>query len=141
MAEPSASRGVTSTGATTSSATPERAARSVRASIDGEYVAADGGFGYANLHILNGSHYSAYFSDALLLAAWTEGGLSDVASKPRWLRQNTGMAVRRIAIKSAEDGFTVHVPDDADAETPRRVSAGTRDLPDRRRRPGAREAA
>lgn len=81
----------------------------------GKYVAADGGFGYANLHILNGSHYSAYFSDALLLAAWTEGGLADVASKPRWLRQNTGMAVRRIAIKSAEDGFTVHVPEDADA--------------------------
>jgi hypothetical protein len=82
----------------------------------GKYDAADGGFGYANLHILNGSHYSAYFSDALLLAAWTEDGLADVASKPRWLHHNTGMAVRRIAIKTAEDGFTVHVPHDADAE-------------------------
>lgn len=82
----------------------------------GEYDPADGGFGYARLHILHGSHYSAYFSDALLLAAWTEGGLDDVASKPQWYRENAGMAVRRAAIRCVEDGFTVEVPDDADAE-------------------------
>lgn len=82
----------------------------------GEYDPAHGGFGYARLHILHGSHYSAYFSDALLLAAWTEGGLADVASKPQWYRENTGMAVRRAAIRCVEDGFTVEVPDDADAE-------------------------
>lgn len=82
----------------------------------GEYNAAKGGFGYAKLHILHGSHYNAYFSDALLLAAWTDGGLADVASKPRWYRENTGMAVRQAAIRCAEDGFTVHVPDDADGE-------------------------
>ncbi|NYG55276.1 GmrSD restriction endonuclease domain-containing protein [Nocardioides perillae] len=82
----------------------------------GEYDAADGGFGYAGLHILHGSHYSAYFSDALLLAAWTDGGLSDVASKPQWYRVNTGMAVRQATVKCAEDGFSVQVPDDADAE-------------------------
>lgn len=82
----------------------------------GEYDAADGGFGYARLHILNGSHYSAYFSDALLLAAWIDGELADVASKPQWYRENTGMAVRQAAIKCVEDGFTVQVPDDADAE-------------------------
>lgn len=82
----------------------------------GEYDAADGGFGYAKLHILHGSHYNAYFSDALLLAAWTHGQLGDVASPPRWYRENTGMAVRQAAIKCVEDGFTLHVPDDAGGE-------------------------
>lgn len=84
--------------------------------LHGEYDAAGRGFAYARLHILHGSHYSAYFSDALLLAAWIEGGLADVASKPQWYRENTGMAVRQASIKCAEDGFTVHVPEDSDAD-------------------------
>ena len=82
----------------------------------GEYDAADGGFGYARLHILHGTHYTSYFSDALLLAAWTDGGLADVASKPQWYREDTGMAVRQAAIRCVEDGFTVQVPDDAGDE-------------------------
>jgi len=82
----------------------------------GAYDESTGGFGYADFHILHGNHYSAYFSDALLLAAWTEGRLQDVASKPRWYRVNTGMAVGRVALWCAEDGFDLEVPDDADAE-------------------------
>lgn len=83
----------------------------------GQYDPGDGGFGYAKLHILHGSHYSAYFSDALLLAAWTEGALADVATKPQWYRRSTGMVVRHAAIECVEDGFTVRVPDDADSAT------------------------
>lgn len=82
----------------------------------GAYDESAGGFGYAALHILHGNHYSAYFSDALLLAAWTDGRLRDVASKPRWYRVNTGMAVGRIALWCAEDGFDLEVPDDAEAD-------------------------
>ncbi|MDQ3484934.1 MAG: hypothetical protein M3445_05930, partial [Actinomycetota bacterium] len=42
--------------------------------------------------------------------------LQDVASKPRWYRVNTGMAVGRVVLWCAEDGFDLDVPDDAEAD-------------------------
>lgn len=80
----------------------------------GMYDPAAGGFGYESLHILHGSHYSAYYSDALLLAAWTEGQLAPIASKPQWYREKKDMVVRQVAITCVTDGFTIDVPDDAD---------------------------
>ena len=48
----------------------------------GAYDESTGGFAYADFHILHGNHYSAYFSDALLLAAWTEGRLRTSPRSP-----------------------------------------------------------
>jgi hypothetical protein len=78
------------------------------------YDPALGGFSYARLRLLHGANYNAYFSDALLHAAWTEGALGSVVEKPSWWhRDDPGMTIRksRIEIRCDEDAFELTVPE------------------------------
>jgi hypothetical protein len=86
---------------------------------NGAYAAADGGFGYGRLRMLHGSNYSAYFSDALLRAAWTEGGLADVAEEPTWWhRDDPGLTLResRVEIRCLDDAFELVMPEGHDSD-------------------------
>lgn len=89
----------------------------------GTYDPAYGGFRYEDLRILHGSNYTAYCSDALLMAAWVEGNLANAAQKPSWWRgPNPGLRLRgsNVEVHSLEQGLALHVPEDspldADAE-------------------------
>ena len=56
-----------------------------------------GGFSYGRLRMLHGGSYIAYFSDALLRAAWVEGNLADVAREPKWWhRDDPGMGMNSV---------------------------------------------
>jgi hypothetical protein len=82
---------------------------------NGRYEATTGGFTYGRLRLLHGSHYNAYFSDALLLAAWIEGGLGDVAEEPSWWRRDDpGLALNksRIEIRCDDDAYELVLPAD-----------------------------
>ena len=73
------------------------------------------GFAYSKLRILHGSNYTAYFTDALLMAAWTDGSLKEVAEKPSWWRRDEpGLRLRKSAIevRMTDDGLELVVPDD-----------------------------
>ena len=86
------------------------------------YNAQEGGFTYRHLRILHGGSYVSWFSDALLRAAWVEGGLKPVAAEPSWFRRDDpGMTLREseIEVRCVEDGFEVDVP----AERPEVVGA------------------
>lgn len=52
------------------------------------YDDARGGFSYGRLRMLHGGSYLAYFSDALLKAAWVEGSLAGIAQEPKWWRRS-----------------------------------------------------
>lgn len=76
-----------------------------------------GGFGYGRIWMLHGGSYIAYFSDALLRAAWVEGDLAHVAREPKgWHRDDPGMAMSQssVEIRCLHDGFEVVVPADDD---------------------------
>ena len=73
------------------------------------------GFAYSKLRILHGSNYTAYFSDALLMAAWTDGSLNEVAEKPSWWRRDEpGLRLKKstIELRVTDDGLELVVPDD-----------------------------
>lgn len=77
------------------------------------YDRALGGFSYRHLRILQGGSYVSWFSDALLRAAWVEGGLSANAEEPRWFREyDPGLKLKAsgIEVRCVEDGFQVDVP-------------------------------
>ena len=99
------------------------------------YDPAVGGFSYARLRLLHGANYNAYFSDALLHAAWTEGALgSDVEEPSWWHRDDPGMRLKksRVEIRCDENAFELVVPEDdaVVAETVAEVtSAFTREGP------------
>lgn len=77
------------------------------------YDSARGGFAYEHLRILYGGSYVSHFSDALLRAAWVEGGLANVAEEPRWFqRDDPGIRLKSsgIEIRSLESGFAIDLP-------------------------------
>jgi hypothetical protein len=72
------------------------------------------GFAYSKLRILHGSSYAAYFTDALLMAAWIEGSLEKVSEKPSWWHEyDRGLCLKKskIELRVTDDGFEVLVPD------------------------------
>lgn len=74
------------------------------------------GFAYAKLRILHGSNYTAYFTDALLMAAWTDGRLVQIVGEPSWWRRHLddpGLRLKKskVKLRVAEDGFEVVMPD------------------------------
>lgn len=88
-----------------------------------DYDSKLGGFRYARLRLLRGASYTAYFSDALLRAAWEEGELgSDVEDPHWWHLDDPGLTLKksRIEIRCDEDAFVIVAPadgDDADAKS------------------------
>lgn len=88
--------------------------------FNGSYGPEHAGFSVERLRMLHGSNYQAYFSDALLKAAWVEGNLADMANKPSWWRQDDpGMVMKKsgIEIRSVEDGLQLSIPGDEPAPT------------------------
>ena len=84
----------------------------------GRYDETAGGFSYGRLRLLHGSHYNAYFSDALLHAAWIEGDLGDVAEEPSWWRhEDPGLTLKesRIEIRCDDDAYELVLPVDDEA--------------------------
>ncbi|MCI9870512.1 DUF262 domain-containing protein [Arthrobacter humicola] len=82
---------------------------------NGTYDGATGGFSYQRLRMLHGSNYNAYFSDALLRAAWVHGSLGSDAEEPRWWhRDDPGLMLKksRIEIRSDDDAFELALSDD-----------------------------
>ena len=81
----------------------------------GTYDSTTGGFAYRRLRMLHGSNYNAYFSDALLHAAWVDGSLGSDAEEPSWWhRDDPGLTLKRsrIEIRCDEDAFELVLPDD-----------------------------
>ncbi len=81
----------------------------------GKHDPALGGFSYARLRLLHGANYNAYFSDALLHAAWTEGALgADVEEPSWWHRNDPGLTLKksRIEIRCDENALKLVVPKD-----------------------------
>lgn len=84
------------------------------------YDESRGGFSYGRLRMLYGGSYIAYFSDALLRAAWTEANLGAIANEPRWWhRDDPGMGMKRSAveIRCVDDGFELVLPADDEVTT------------------------
>lgn len=82
---------------------------------NGTYDSATGGFAYQRLRMLHGSNYNAYFSDALLRAAWVDGSLGSDTEEPRWWhREDPGLKLKksRIEIRSDDNAFELALPDD-----------------------------
>lgn len=78
-----------------------------------------GGFSYGRLRMLHGGSYIAYFSDAILRAAWVEGDLVQFAREPKWWHQDDpgmGMNNSAIEIRCLDDGLELVVPPE-DGET------------------------
>jgi hypothetical protein len=83
----------------------------------GRYDADGGGFSYGELRLLHGSSYTAYFTDALLMAAWFEGKLEASVEKPSWWhRYDPGMTLKksRVEIRCIDEGFEVITRNDED---------------------------
>ena len=79
------------------------------------YDESRGGFSYGRLRMLHGGSYNAYFSDALLRAAWVEGDLADIAREPKWWHRDDpgmGMSQSSVEIRCLNDSFEVVVPED-----------------------------
>lgn len=96
---------------------------------NGAYDPTAGGFKYDRFRMLHGSNYNAYFSDALLRAAWVEGDLDGAAEEPSWWhRDNPGMTLRksRVEIRSVEDGFELDLPTENEEVAAQAMSALTR---------------
>jgi len=90
-----------------------------------DYDAEVGGFSYRQLRVLVGGDYTSHYRDALLRAAWIDGGLSRVAEEPDWYwnqketwirSDDPGMRLRtsRAEIRCLEDGFAVELPPERD---------------------------
>ena len=76
--------------------------------------------------MLHGGSYIAYFSDALLRAAWVEGNLSSAAREPKWWRRSDpGMVMKHSAveIRCVDDGFEIVGPPDDPEMTTRALDA------------------
>lgn len=89
--------------------------------IDG-YDAARGGFRCGRLRMLHGGSYIAYFSDALLRAAWVEGDLGHVAREPKWWHRDdpgVGMSNSVVEIRCVDEGFELVLPADDEATATR----------------------
>ncbi|MGY3317443.1 DUF262 domain-containing protein [Arthrobacter sp. TE12232] len=81
----------------------------------GTYDSATDGFAYQRLRMLRGSNYNAYFSDALLRAAWVDGSLGSDAEEPSWWhRDDPGLTLKksRIEIRCDDNSFELILPDD-----------------------------
>jgi hypothetical protein len=92
---------------------------------NGGYDEARGGFSYGRLRMLHGGNFTAYFSDALLRAAWVEGDLGDVAREPTWWhRDDPGMGMKQssLEIRCLDDSLEVVVPED-DQISPTRLAS------------------
>ncbi|CUR58016.1 conserved hypothetical protein [metagenome] len=90
------------------------------------YDESRGGFSYGRLRMLHGGSYNAYFSDALLRAAWTEGNLGAIAREPRWWhRDDPGMSMNRSAveIRCVDDGLELVLPVDDEATSALAIGA------------------
>lgn len=90
------------------------------------YNESQGGFSYGRLRMLHGGSYIAYFSDALLRAAWTEGKLGGIAREPRWWhRDDPGMGMNRSAveIRCLDEGFELVLPADDEEAAKRALDA------------------
>lgn len=84
------------------------------------YEESRGGFSYGRLRMLYGGSYNAYFSDALLRAAWIEGNLGAIAREPRWWhRDDPGMGMNHSAveIRCVDEGLELVLPVDDQATT------------------------
>ncbi|MDQ1248683.1 MAG: hypothetical protein QG597_3056, partial [Actinomycetota bacterium] len=80
---------------------------------DGHYEAEQGGFHLREFNILWGRSYTSYFANALLLAAWVDGELSDVAECPRWWHNyDSGLTLKEsgIEIMCYEDALVIVTP-------------------------------
>ncbi len=78
------------------------------------YDASKGGFSYRRLTMLYGGNYAAYFSDALLRAAWVEGDLGTDVEEPRcWHRDDPGLTLRKshVQIRCDDGGYELVLPD------------------------------
>jgi hypothetical protein len=98
---------------------------------DGQYDAHAGGFRCGRLRLLHGSNYNAYFSDALLRAAWIEGELGAAAEEPSWWHRNDpGLTLdkSRIEIRCLDDGFELVLPSDNE-EIAAQAMAGLGEFP------------
>lgn len=85
-----------------------------------------GGFSYGRLRMLHGGSYNAYFSDALLRAAWIEGNLTSVAHQPHWWhRDDPGMRMNHstVEIRCLNGSFELVLPTDDEATTTKAVGA------------------
>ena len=85
---------------------------------NGAYDADTGGFSYGRLRLLHGSNYTAYFSDALLRAAWVEGGLGRRRGGTELVapRNDPGLTLKKSRIEiRCEDALEL-VPPDGDGE-------------------------
>ena len=72
--------------------------------------------------MLHGGSYIAYFSDALLRAAWVAGDLAQVSREPRgWHRDDPGMGMIQsvVEIRCLDDSFEVVIPADDEEATSR----------------------
>jgi hypothetical protein len=95
------------------------------------YDEAQGGFSYGRLRMLHGGSYIAYFSDALLRAAWVEGNLGDFAREPKWWhRDDPGMGMNQssIEVRCLDDSLEVVLPED-DEEAATRVTSVLKHFP------------
>lgn len=87
---------------------------------NGGYDEKQGGFSYGRIRMLHGASYTAYFSDALLRAAWIEGNIRAFAKEPRWWhREDPGMGMKHSAveIRCTFAGFDLVLPADDAATT------------------------
>lgn len=85
-----------------------------------------GGFSYGRLRMLHGGSYNAYFSDALLRAAWFEGHLSSIAHQPHWWhRDDPGMRMKNstVEIRCLNRSFEVVLPQDDEATVVKALDA------------------
>jgi hypothetical protein len=96
-----------------------------------DYDDNNGGFSYGRIRMLYGGSYNAYFSDALLRAAWVEGEFGVIANEPRWWhRDDPGMGMKRssVEIRCVDEGLEVVLPAD-DAATAATALRAVRQFP------------
>jgi hypothetical protein len=86
-----------------------------------DYDASLGGFSYRHLRVLVGGDYTSHYRDALLRAAWIEGGLASSVDEPDWYwnqketwidPNDPGMRLKnsRAEIRCLETGFQIVLP-------------------------------
>lgn len=89
------------------------------------YDPALGGFSYYHLRVLVGGDYTSHYRDALLRAAWVEGGFSASVEEPDWYwnqkdtwidPNDPGMRLKasRAEVRCLDAGFQVDLPRDRD---------------------------
>ena len=82
-----------------------------------------GGFSYYHLRVLVGGDYTSHYRDALLRAAWVEGGFSDTVEEPDWYwnqketwidQSDPGMRLKESGaeVRCLDAGFQVDLPRD-----------------------------